>query len=37
VPAQAIEDEILIQAGLKQQKVEVTKQIYNLLAALTEA
>ena len=35
-PAQAIEDEILIQAGLKQQKVCVTEQINNLLAGLSE-
>lgn len=35
-PAQAIENEILIQAGLKQQKVGVTEQINNLLASLSE-
>lgn len=35
-PAQAIEDEILIQAGLKQQKIGVTEQINNLLAGLSE-
>jgi integrase len=35
-PAQAIEDEILIQTGLKQQKVGVTEQINNLLAGLSE-
>ena len=35
-PAQAIENEILIQAGLKQQKVGVTEQINNLLAGLSE-
>lgn len=35
-PAQAIEDEILIQARLKQQKVGVTEQINNLLASLSE-
>ena len=37
VPAQTIENEILIQAGLKQQKVGVTEQINNLLASLSEA
>lgn len=35
-PAQAIEDEILIQARLKQQKVGVAEQINNLLASLSE-
>ena len=35
-PAQAIEDEILIQAGLKQQKVSITDQINNLLTGLSE-
>jgi hypothetical protein len=35
-PAQAIEDEILIQAGLKQQKIGVTEQINILLAGLSE-
>ena len=35
-PAQAIEDEILIPAGLKQQKIGVTEQINNLLAGLSE-
>ena len=34
--AQAIEDEILIQAGLKQQKIGVTEQINDLLADLSE-
>ena len=35
-PAQAIEDEILIQAGLKQKKIGVTEQITILLAGLSE-
>lgn len=35
-PAQAIEDEILIIAGLKQRKVGVTEQITNLLLGLSE-
>tara|TARA_R110001592_G_scaffold363125_3_gene680604 strand:- start:4124 stop:5437 length:1314 start_codon:yes stop_codon:yes gene_type:complete len=36
VPAQTIEDEILIQAGLKQQNVGVTEQINNLLTGLSK-
>jgi integrase len=35
-PAQAIEDEILIQAAMKQPKIGITEQINNLLAKLTK-
>jgi integrase len=35
-PAQAIEDEILVQAGFKQPKIGVTEQINNLLSSLSE-
>ncbi len=35
-PAQAIEDEILVQAGLKQQNSGLTEQITNLLASLSD-
>lgn len=35
-PAQTIENEILIQAGHKQQKVGITEKINNLLAGLSE-
>jgi integrase len=35
-PAQAIEDEILFQAGVKQQKVGITEKINNLLTGLSE-
>jgi integrase len=36
IPAQAIEDEILVQAGLNQKKTEVTVQINNLLDRLSQ-
>lgn len=35
-PAQAIEDEILIQSGLKQQKGRITEQINSLLTSFSE-